>query len=59
MAGALGRMFIAKAVGYILQWTGSYLILFTIAGPAYVIALSLTQLFAPRLEGANVEKLAV
>jgi ACS family hexuronate transporter-like MFS transporter len=55
MAGAIGGMFIAKAAGYILEWTGSYLILFLIAGSAYLIALLLFQLLAPRMEEANVE----
>jgi ACS family hexuronate transporter-like MFS transporter len=59
MAGAIGGMFIAKAAGYILQWTGSYLYLFIIAGSAYLVALLLIQLLAPRLEEANVEKFAV
>ena len=55
MAGAIGGMFIAKAAGYILQWTGSYLYLFIMAGSGYLIALLLIQLLAPRLEEANVE----
>jgi ACS family hexuronate transporter-like MFS transporter len=59
MAGAIGGMFIAKAAGYILQWTGSYLYLFVIAGVSYLIALLLIQLLAPRLEEANVERIAV
>jgi ACS family hexuronate transporter-like MFS transporter len=52
-------MFIAKAAGYILQWTGSYLYLFVIAGVSYLVALLLIQLLAPRLEEANVEGFAV
>ena len=56
MAGAIGGMFIAKAAGYILQWTGSYLYLFVIAGSTYLIALLLIQILAPRLEEANVER---
>jgi len=56
MAGAIGGMFIAKAAGYILQWTGSYLTLFLIAGAAYLLALALFQILAPRLEEANVGK---
>ncbi len=56
MAGAIGGMLIAKAVGYILQWTGSYLYLFMMAGAAYLLALFLLQLLAPRLQEANVER---
>jgi ACS family hexuronate transporter-like MFS transporter len=59
MAGAIGGMFIAKAAGYILEWTGSYLYLFIMAGSAYLIALLLIQLLAPRLEEADVEKVAI
>jgi MFS transporter, ACS family, hexuronate transporter len=55
MAGAIGGMFIAKAAGYILQWTGSYLTLFLIAGAAYLIALLVFQILAPQMKEAVVE----
>lgn len=55
MAGAIGGMFIAKAAGYILEWTGSYLTLFLIAGSAYLVALLLIQILAPQMKEANVE----
>lgn len=58
MAGAIGGMFIAKAAGYILQWTGSYLILFIIAGSTYLIALLLIQLLAPNLKEANIKRVS-
>ena len=32
MAGAIGGMLIAKIVGYTLQWTGSYMVPFLMAG---------------------------
>jgi ACS family hexuronate transporter-like MFS transporter len=54
MAGAIGGMFIAKLAGYVLQWTGSYLTLFLIAGATYLIALALIQILAPRLVEASV-----
>ncbi len=50
MAGAIGGMFIAKIVGYALQWTGSYMVPFFIAGTVYLIALGIMQLFSPKLE---------
>ena len=53
MAGAVGGMLIAKIVGYTLQWTGSYMVPFLIAGSAYLIALASIQVFAPRLEPAR------
>ena len=55
MAGAIGGMLIASTVGLILQYTGSYLPIFAIAGGAYLAALGIIHLLAPRLEPANVE----
>jgi ACS family hexuronate transporter-like MFS transporter len=53
MAGAIGGMLIAKIVGYTLQWTGSYMVPFFIAGAAYFIALAFIHIFAPCLEPAR------
>ena len=39
MAGAVGGMLIAKLTGALLEWTGSYVPVFLIAGSAYLIAL--------------------
>jgi len=50
MAGAIGGMLMAKVVGYLLQWTGSYKIPFLIAGSAYLLALAFVQVLSPRLE---------
>jgi ACS family hexuronate transporter-like MFS transporter len=55
MAGSVGGMLIATTVGLILQYTGSYLPIFIIAGSAYLVALAVIHLLAPRLEPANVE----
>lgn len=55
MAGAIGGMFIAKLVAYILETTGSYVPIFAIAASAYLIALLVIHLLAPRLEPAKVE----
>jgi len=54
MAGAIGGMLMAKIVGYVLQWTGSYMIPFLIAGSAYLVALALVHALSPRLEPADV-----
>lgn len=54
MAGALGGMVVAKAVGYILEWTGSYFLIFVIAGSMYLIALLIIHLLVPNLEPAEV-----
>src|SRR6267378_8845 len=55
MAGAVGGMLIAKIVGYVLQWTGSYMVPFFIAGSAYLVALAMIQILAPRLEPARID----
>jgi ACS family hexuronate transporter-like MFS transporter len=54
MLGAVGGMIIAPLVGYILQTTGSYLPIFIIAASAYLIALLVIHLLAPRLEPATI-----
>lgn len=54
MSGAIGGMFIAPLVGYILQSTGSYLPIFIIAASAYLFALMIIHLLAPRLEPAKI-----
>lgn len=54
MAGAIGGMLMAKIVGYVLEWTGSYRIPFFIAGFAYLVALAIIQVLAPRLEPADI-----
>jgi ACS family hexuronate transporter-like MFS transporter len=54
MFGSVGALFIAKVTGYVLQWTGSYLPLFIIAGSAYLIALGIIHWLTPRLEPATV-----
>lgn len=54
MAGAIGGMCIAKIVGYVLQWTGSYQIPFLIAGSAYLLAVAVIHLLSPQLEIATI-----
>ncbi len=54
MAGAVGGMLIATATGWILQLTGSYMIIFTMAGSMYLLALLVIQALVPRLEPAKV-----
>jgi len=58
MAGAVGGLFIAKFVGYILQKTNSYLLPFIIAGSAYLVALAAVHVLAPRLELAHLRTTA-
>ena len=54
MAGSIGGMLIAVAAGFIIQLTGSYLILFIICGFAYLIALLIMHLIVPKLEPADI-----
>jgi ACS family hexuronate transporter-like MFS transporter len=54
MAGAIGAIFAAKAVGYILQWTGSYRLIFLIAASAYVSAFAIVQSLAPKIAPVTV-----
>ena len=54
MTGAVGGMLMAKIVGYVLQWTGSYRIPFLIAASAYLVALVFIQILAPRLDPAKL-----
>jgi len=54
MAGAVGGMLIAKATGYLLQWTGTYVVIFIVAASAYLLALGIIQSLVPKLEPADV-----
>jgi ACS family hexuronate transporter-like MFS transporter len=56
MAGAVGGMFIATAVGHLLQWTGSYVPVFLLAGATYLLALLVIQLLAPRLTAPQLDQ---
>jgi len=50
MAGAIGGMLIAKITGYLLQVTGTYLVVFFIAGSMYLLALGVFQILVPKIE---------
>lgn len=54
MAGAIGGMLIATATGYLLQFTGSYHVVFILAGATYLVALAVIHALSPRLEPADV-----
>jgi ACS family hexuronate transporter-like MFS transporter len=55
MAGATGGILFSSTAGHILQATGSYTVHFLIAGSAYLLALGLIQILAPRLSPAALE----
>src|SRR4029077_18106920 len=51
MAGAMGGATLAVLTGYILERTGgNYMIIFCIAASAYLLALTVIHLLAPKLE---------
>lgn len=50
MAGAIGGMLIAKVTGYVLEWTGSYHVLFAMAAGAYLLAVLVIHLLVPKWE---------
>ena len=54
-AGAVGGMMIATFIGFLLQSTGSYVPVFLMAGSAYLAALLVVHLLAPRLEPARLD----
>ena len=62
MAGSIGGMLIASTVGLILEGTksaafpnGNYFSIFVIAGSAYLLALLIIHLLAPKLEPATIK----
>jgi ACS family hexuronate transporter-like MFS transporter len=54
MAGSIGGMLTALAVGEILQKTGSYALIFVVAASSYLVALLVIQLLAPRLDPVDL-----
>jgi ACS family hexuronate transporter-like MFS transporter len=55
LAGAVGGMMIATFTGFLLETTGSYLPVFLLAGSAYLLALLVMHLLAPRLRPAHIK----
>jgi MFS transporter, ACS family, hexuronate transporter len=53
--GAIGGMVIATFTGLVLQFTGSYVPMFIIAGTVYLIALGIIHWLTPRLEPAEID----
>jgi ACS family hexuronate transporter-like MFS transporter len=54
MMGSIGGMIIQSTVGLIVFYTGSYFSVFVMAGSAYILALLIIHLLAPRLEPAQI-----
>jgi ACS family hexuronate transporter-like MFS transporter len=54
MFGSIAAMAFSQSAGMILQATGSYWVLFIIAGSAYLLALAIMQLLIPTMKPAEV-----
>jgi ACS family hexuronate transporter-like MFS transporter len=54
MMGAVGGMLFTQFVGRILQASGSYRILFILAGSVYLLALAVMHLLSPKLQRVTV-----
>ena len=54
MGGAIGGMLIATATGFVLEFTGSYVALFIIAGSMYLIALAIFTFLVPKLQPVSL-----
>ena len=54
LLGTIGGMGIAETVGFVLQRTGSYVVVFLIAGSAYLVALAFVHALAPRLQKVDL-----
>ena len=48
-------MLIATFTGWLLQWTGSYVPVFIMAGSAYLTALAIVQILTPEYKPACLE----
>ncbi|MGY4397565.1 ACS family hexuronate transporter-like MFS transporter [Sphingomonas sp. UYAg733] len=57
LAGAMGGMLMAKFAGVILETVGSYQPIFAVAACAYLLALLVVHLLAPRYEPVAPERL--
>ncbi len=53
--GAVGGMVIATFTGFVLQFTGSYVPMFIIAGSTYLLALLIIHLLVPKMEPAQID----
>lgn len=54
LLGSIGGMIMSYGVGDILQRSGSYVLVFAIAGMAYLVALGFVQILVPRLTQAEL-----
>jgi ACS family hexuronate transporter-like MFS transporter len=57
MCGAIGGMAIAKITGYVLETTGSYVVIFLIAALAYLLTLLTVHMLVPGLEPVRLDSI--
>ena len=58
LAGGIGGMLAAEIVGHVLQYTGSYVVLFAWASCAYLVTVGIMHLILPRHRSELIEKSA-
>ncbi len=56
MFGSIAAVAFSQSAGFILQTTGSYWVLFIMAGSAYLLALAIMQLLIPNMKPAEVNR---
>jgi len=56
MFGSIAALAFSQSAGFILQTTGSYWVLFILAGSAYLLALIVMQLLIPKMKPAEVNR---
>ena len=54
-AGAMGGFGMSLGAGWLKQHTGSYVLMFVLAGSAYLTALLVIHLLVPKLKPAELE----
>jgi len=54
MLGALGGMVFSKYIGQVLETIGTYTPIFIVAGSAYLVALLVVHLLAPKMEPVKI-----
>jgi len=54
MLGALGGMVFSKYIGQVLETIGAYTPIFIVAGSAYLVALLVVHLLAPKMEPVRI-----
>ena len=52
--GAIGGMLIASTAGFILEFTGSYFLLFIISGSLYLLALLVINILVPEIKEIDI-----